>query len=41
MSTGTSYETVTFPGVANTTYYIVVDGYQGATCNFTISMTQL
>jgi hypothetical protein len=38
---GTSYEIVNFAAVANTTYYIVVDGYQGATCNFTIGVTQL
>jgi hypothetical protein len=30
-----------FVGVANTTYYIVVDGYDLATCNFTIALTQL
>jgi hypothetical protein len=34
-------ELVTFQGVANTTYYIVVDGYAGAVCNFNISLTQL
>jgi hypothetical protein len=38
---GTTYETVTFAAVANTTYYIVVDGYLGVTCNFTIGVTQL
>ena len=34
-------EVVTFQGVANTSYYIVVDGYSGAVCNFTIGLTQL
>jgi hypothetical protein len=34
-------EFVTFQGVANTTYYIVVDGYLGSVCNFTIGLTQL
>jgi hypothetical protein len=36
-------EFVTFAGVANTTYYIVVEGY-GATstvCTFTLGLTQL
>jgi hypothetical protein len=33
-------ESVIFQGVANTTYYIVVDGYFGAICNFTIGLTQ-
>jgi hypothetical protein len=32
---------VTFAGTANTTYYIVVDGYSGAACNFTLAVTQL
>jgi len=34
-------ETVTFSGIANTTYYIVVEGWSGNTCSFTLSMTQL
>jgi hypothetical protein len=38
---GNQSELVTFQGVANTTYYIVVDGYADAVCNFTIGLTQL
>jgi hypothetical protein len=34
-------EFVTFPGVANTTYYIVVEGYADAICTFTIGLMQL
>ena len=34
-------EFVTFAGVANTTYYIVVDGYLGSVCTFTLGLTQL
>jgi hypothetical protein len=34
-------EFVTFAGVANTTYYIVVDGYFGSVCTFTLGLTQL
>jgi hypothetical protein len=38
---GTTNELVNFQGVANTTYYIVVDGYMDAICNFNIALTQL
>jgi len=34
-------ESITFNGLANTTYYIVVDGYEGAVCTFNLAMTQL
>ncbi|HMI89053.1 MAG TPA: hypothetical protein VK550_33475 [Polyangiaceae bacterium] len=38
---GNQSEIVNFQGVANTTYYIVVDGYSDAVCNFTLALTQL
>jgi hypothetical protein len=38
---GMASEIVTFQGVANTTYYIVVDGYQDAICTFSLNLTQL
>ncbi len=34
-------ESVTFAGVQNTSYFIVVDGWGGNVCNFTLSLTQL
>ena len=37
----TATEIVNFAGVANTTYYIVVDGYADAICTFNIALTQL
>ena len=34
-------EEVEFAALANRSYYILVDGWAGAVCNFTISLTQL
>jgi len=38
---GTSAESVTFTATANTSYFILVDGYSGAVCNFTLQVTKL
>ena len=40
-SGGGSSEAVTITGTQNVSYFIVVDGYAGNTCNFTLSVTAL
>lgn len=40
-NSGTDSESVTFTATANTSYFLVVDGYAGNTCSFTISVTKL